>query len=38
MNQLPFDAKIAEELDNRKIPYQAVFDGSTIKVHNYLSN
>ncbi len=26
-------AKIAEELDNRKIPYQAMFDGSTIKVH-----
>lgn len=26
-------AKVAEELDNRKIPYQAMFDGSTIKVH-----
>ncbi len=26
-------AKIAEELDNRKIPYQVMFDGSTIKVH-----
>jgi flagellar M-ring protein FliF len=26
-------AKIAEELESRKIPYQAIFDGSTIKVH-----
>lgn len=26
-------AKIVEELDNRKIPYKAMFDGSTIKVH-----
>ena len=25
-------AKIAEELDNRKIPYRVMFDGSTIKV------
>lgn len=26
-------AKIVEELDNRKIPYKTMFDGSTIKVH-----
>lgn len=26
-------AKVAEELDNRKVPYQVVADGSIIKVH-----
>ena len=26
-------AKIVEELENRKIPYKTMFDGSTIKVH-----
>jgi len=28
-------SKVAQELDNRNIPYQALYDGTTIKVHKY---